>query len=91
MTGGTGTTFYDDTGEIEMRDICEEAGLSEAEISIVDCYLTNPHYENAGFIETTAFEKLLNYFADEMPYLIQKCRTGEPDAWILDRLEEGNG
>ncbi len=91
MTGSTGTTFYDDTGEIEMRDICEEAGLSEAEISVVEMRLMETDDENPMFIETTAFEKLLNYFADDMPYLIQKCRTGEPDVWILDRLEEGNG
>jgi len=71
-----------------VRNIYEAAKLNEFEIDVTESYIEE---DNDGcFIETTAFEKLLNYFADDMPYLIQKGRTGEPDVWILDRLSEGN-
>jgi hypothetical protein len=32
------------------------------------------------------FDELMDYFADEMPYGVQKARTGMPDEWIIDRL-----
>ena len=40
------------------------------------------------FCETEAYYKLFDYYAEEMPYGTAKCRTGEPDTWILDRLRE---
>ena len=33
-----------------------------------------------------AFNELIDYFADEMPYGVMKARTGMPDEWIIDRL-----
>ena len=33
-----------------------------------------------------AFDELIDYFADEMPYGVMKARTGMPDEWIIDRL-----
>ena len=33
-------------------------------------------------------DKLYDYFHDEMPYGIQKCRTGDPIVWIMDHLSE---
>ena len=33
-----------------------------------------------------AFDDLLDYFADEMPYGVMKARTGMPDEWIHDKL-----
>ena len=32
------------------------------------------------------FDELMNYNEDEMPYGVQKARTGMPDEWIIDRL-----
>ena len=32
------------------------------------------------------YTELMDYFADEMPYGVQKARTGMPDEWIIDRL-----
>ena len=32
------------------------------------------------------FDELMDYYADEMPYGVQKARTGMPDEWIIDRL-----
>ncbi|MAG26870.1 hypothetical protein CMI47_15120 [Candidatus Pacearchaeota archaeon] len=40
------------------------------------------------FYESSAYFKLFDFYADEMPYGIAKCRTGEPDAWILNKLRE---
>ena len=49
--------------------------------------LDNPPINSTVFFcETSAYKKLLDYYADEMPYGIAKCRTGEPDSWILDKL-----
>jgi len=45
------------------------------------------------FFDSTAYEKLYEYFAFvtyEMPYGTAKARDGDPDIWILDRLEELN-
>ena len=33
-----------------------------------------------------AFDDLLDYFQDEMPYGVMKARTGMPDEWIYDKL-----
>jgi len=32
--------------------------------------------------------KLFDYYADEMPYGTAKARTGDPDVWILERVEQ---
>tara|TARA_Y100001972_G_scaffold93185_1_gene114235 strand:+ start:241 stop:498 length:258 start_codon:yes stop_codon:yes gene_type:complete len=32
------------------------------------------------------YTELMDYFADEMPYGVQKARTGMPDEWIIDKL-----
>ena len=32
------------------------------------------------------YTELLDHFADEMPYGVQKARTGMPDEWIIDKL-----
>jgi len=32
------------------------------------------------------YEQLYDYFHEDMPYGIQKARTGDPDEWISDRL-----
>ena len=36
------------------------------------------------------YEDLYNYFADsgEMPYGVMKARTGMPDEWIIDRVDD---
>ena len=32
------------------------------------------------------FDELMDYYADEMPYGVQKARTGMPDEWIFEKL-----
>ena len=34
------------------------------------------------------FDELMDYYADEMPYGVQKARTGMPDEWIVDRVDD---
>ena len=34
------------------------------------------------------FDELMDYYADEMPYGVQKARTGMPDEWIWAKLCE---
>ncbi len=70
-----------------MREICVSAGLGVNEIALVESCIES---FDDGFIETTAYEKLFDYYADEMPYDIAKCRTGEPDVWILEQLVEAD-
>jgi hypothetical protein len=32
-------------------------------------------------------DALYDFYQTEMPYGVQKARTGDPDTWILNRLE----
>lgn len=68
-----------------MRRICIEAGLGVTEIALVESYLED---DDGRFIETSAYKKLLEYFVEDIPYGVMKCRTGEPDEWILNQLRE---
>ena len=34
------------------------------------------------------FDELMDYYADEMPYGVQKARSGMPDEWIWAKLCE---
>ena len=38
--------------------------------------------------EPKLLEELYSYFQADMPYGTQKARTGDPDEWIANRLEE---
>ncbi len=33
------------------------------------------------------FDELMDYFAEDMPYGVQKARTGMPDEWIVEHLD----
>ena len=68
------------------NQIMKDAGLGVTEVALVESYLDD---DDGKFIETKAYEKLSDYFCSsgEMPYLVAKGRTGEPDCWILDYLQ----
>ena len=34
------------------------------------------------------YGELMDYFADEIPYGVMKARTGMPDEWIIDRVDD---
>lgn len=38
-------------------------------------------------LDPLVYDKLFDYFSDEMPYGTQKARDGDPYAWIHDRLQ----
>lgn len=42
------------------------------------------------FIGSTVYEKLFEYYLNsgEMPYGVAKARTGDPDQWILNRVQQ---
>ena len=50
--------------------------------------LESNHITDLDEIEygSQCYTELLDYFADEMPYGVQKSRTGMPDEWIIDKL-----
>jgi len=50
--------------------------------------LESNHITDLDEIEygSQCYTELLDYFADEMPYGVQKARTGMPDEWIIDKL-----
>ena len=43
---------------------------------------------NTGVLTGKQFEKLFSIFQTEMPYGTQKARSGDPDQWILARLQD---
>ena len=38
------------------------------------------------FYISSSYHKLFEYYQDEMPYDVAKCRTEEPDIWIVNKL-----
>ena len=72
--------------KLQRMAIYQEAKLDLEQIKeIEDCL------EGGGddFYDTTAYEKLYEYFAFEtceMPYGTAKARDGDPDSWILEHL-----
>ena len=67
--------------------ILKEANLDSVEIALIPAYIGG----DIDFYGSSAYEKLYEYFTaetGEMPYGVAKARTGDPDLWILDRLEE---
>jgi len=77
---------YGPDDEDSKKDIYLQAGLTPTEESITDSYLLD---DDGMWLETTAFEKLYNYFMDlgMIPYGVATGDTGEPDLWILDYLK----
>jgi len=67
-------------------EIYNEAGLTTDDVTKMPDYLTG----EIDFYGTSAYDKLYEYFAfetGEMPYGVAKARTGDPDLWILERLD----
>ena len=64
------------------------AGLDGVEIAFVLAAIVGD--EEDDFYGSLAYNKLFDYFLDNqlMPYGVAKCRTGEPDVFILEYLEE---
>jgi len=73
------------TGDYSPRNILGQ--LSDDEIEFLKQWI-----EAEGMIPIYKFpelyDKLYDYFRDEMPYGVQKARTGDPEEWIADRLDQ---
>ena len=86
----TGTEAEDArfTQQLDAEKVMKRAGLTKSEMSQMWRWIKSgdPDME---FYDSTAYEKLFGLLAfdeGQMPYGIAKCRTGEPDIWILDYL-----
>ena len=69
-----------------LNEIYSAALLNDQEISLMSDYISG----EKEFYGSTAYEKLYEYFGFvvcEMPYGTAKARTGDPDFWIIERLE----
>ena len=73
-----------------IMEIYNSASLTPKEIKQMSAWLS-PHCDDEYmFYDSSAYEKLFEYFAfetGEMPYGTAKARDGEPDTWILEKLE----
>lgn len=45
------------------------------------------HGELELYYCNSLYDKLCDYYRAEMPYGTAKARTGDPDCWIMDRVE----
>tara|TARA_Y100000034_G_C6891223_1_gene410036 strand:- start:2124 stop:2387 length:264 start_codon:yes stop_codon:yes gene_type:complete len=73
----------------ELLEVLTPAEIIYISLAIIEDRGGDPiNIDITNFYETTAYEKLFEYYADEMPYNVAKYRTGEADIWILDKLRE---
>jgi hypothetical protein len=79
--------------QLDAEKQMKSAGLTKDEIAQMWNLIKSGDLEGQ-FIETPMYEKLFGWFAfdgpDLMPYGTAKARDGDPDDWILDRLEFGS-
>ena len=80
---------YGKSKEQLQKDLNEAFNSERDEVkAILDKY----GIKNADDIEygSDVYDELFNYFANsgEMPYGVMKARTGMPDEWIADRLDD---
>ena len=95
-TEGEKAGLYDDGGMTEIKKMPKGTGtmygIKEDQTTIeVKAILDKHGIKSTDDIEygSDAFSDLFDYFSsdpDEMPYGVQKARTGMPDVWIADRL-----
>ena len=46
---------------------------------------------DVDIFDSAYYDKLFDFYMPEMPYGVAKARTGDPDQWILNQLEEDMG
>ena len=64
---------------------------NEAEYDIVKNILIKHnalHLDIDQIDDPILMEELFTYFQEDMPYGTQKARDGDPDEWIMNRLED---
>ena len=92
---GKETGVFDSMEELKKHqlELIQDKPVDEAfnsERDEVKAILDKYGIKNADDVEygSDAFQELFDYYADEMPYGTQKARTGMPDEWIADRLDD---
>jgi len=70
-----------------LNEIYTKAGLDTDEIRRMPYYIKGTIEDD--FFYSTEYNKLYEYFLDsgEMPYGVATADTGEPDLWIIEKLE----
>jgi len=94
----TGTEAEDAafTKQLDAEKVMKSAGLSRDEIAQMWPFIKGTA-DQFDFMDSSMFQKLFDWFAfdgpqdDLMPYGTAKARDGDPDQWILDRLQLGPG
>jgi hypothetical protein len=83
------------TFDLDRSAVAKELGINEtmdSEYKEVKAILDKHGIKSSEEIEigTEAYEELFGYYMDsgEMPYGVMKARTGMPDEWIADRLDD---
>ncbi len=60
--------------------------LRPEELVFIFLYIEGIEYSDADFEGSHVYDKLCDYYLEEMPYGTAKARTGDPLIWIRDRL-----
>jgi hypothetical protein len=48
-------------------------------------------FKETGDLSSDLFDALFDYYHEDMPYGVQKARTGDPHQWIANRLDQDAG
>jgi len=59
--------------------------LTPEEIKRIDSFVDSEG-EEWDDLEGDLYDKLMDFFADEMPYGVMKARTGDPMEWMYDKF-----
>ena len=76
--------------QLQAEKVMEQAGLTTGEMSQMWKWIKSGDTDNA-FYDSPQFEKLFELLAFDsgvMPYGVAKAKTGEPDLWILEYLDD---
>ena len=89
---GRNAAVMEATAQRSRESVYLEVGLSPEEAQATETAIEDPN-TFANFIETSAHDKLYNYFSDagEIPYEIDSQSMSAdrtPDEWIIDTLSE---
>ena len=96
-----GVAEGDVIAEDAIRSLRRAAGLTENVLRdstgstldhIADKYKRDiKDFEATGNLSDDLFDALYDYYQDDMPYGVQKARSGDPHEWIADRITHDLG
>ena len=99
--GEQGVAEEDVIAEDAIKSLRRAAGLTENVLRdstgstldhIADKYKRDiKDFEATGNLSDDLFDALYDYYQDDMPYGVQKARSGDPHEWIADRITHDLG